>query len=496
MRAAPAPSDSAVALSSAQIATVAPSAADGAVALPQTLPLGARWSLPRVRVDLGPLAGQLALASLVLGALVLVTFSTAGPTALVPRSYSIYPGWEAGPLHLLTAGIHLNARMTGYGLSALLALMTIAYAVTLATARRLSLRWVVVVVAALHLILLMSPPLQLTDVFNYMGYARLGGLHHLNPYRHVIAEELHDPIYAFTTWRHLHSPYGPLFTAFIYPLGRLPLPVTYWLLKTLSVAASLGVLGLVWWCARRLGRDPRRVLVFVALNPIYIVYAVGGFHNDFFMLLASMSAVALVLSGRERSAGAAMMLAVAIKFTAGLLLPFLWLAAKAAPRRRRLLEGVALTAVPLTVGYMVMFGSTVPNLVDQSSLVTPFSVPNLIAFLIGGGNDVLRAATAAATIGIALVIWRHRDWVSGAGWTMLILLAGLAWLTPWYIAWVLPLAALAAGPRLRRATLAATVFLLLSFLPVTSQLMNKVGVNTMSSPVGQASLERQWELSR
>ena len=36
------------------------------------------------------------------------------------------------------------------------------------------------------------------------------------------------------------------------------------------------------------------VLVLVALNPIYMMYAVGGFHNDFFMLVPSMAAIALV----------------------------------------------------------------------------------------------------------------------------------------------------------------------------------------------------------
>ena len=58
--------------------------------------------------------------------------------------------------------------------------------------------------------------------------------------------------------------------------------------------ASLAFLGLVWRCARQLGRDPRVVLVFVAFNPIYLIYAVGGFHNDFFMLVPSMAAIALV----------------------------------------------------------------------------------------------------------------------------------------------------------------------------------------------------------
>ena len=37
-------------------------------------------------------------------------------------------------------------------------------------------------------------------------------------------------------------------------------------------------LALVAWCADKLGRDRRLVLAFVALNPVYLVYAVGGFH--------------------------------------------------------------------------------------------------------------------------------------------------------------------------------------------------------------------------
>ena len=67
-----------------------------------------------------------------------------------------------------------------------------------------------------------GPPFQLTDMGNYLGYARLGGLHGLNPYTHVIGQEMHDPIYHFATWNNLHSPYGELFTALSYPLAFLP----------------------------------------------------------------------------------------------------------------------------------------------------------------------------------------------------------------------------------------------------------------------------------
>ncbi len=142
---------------------------------------------------------------------------------------------------------------------------------------------------ALHVILLLSPPLQLTDLFNYLGYARLGGLHHLNPYTHVIKAELHDPVYRFTTWHNLRSPYGPLFTALSYPLALLPLPRRLLDAEGRHGAGeprrSSGWSGSARgsWAATR--GSP---FVFVAANPIYLIYAVGGFHNDFFMLVPSI----------------------------------------------------------------------------------------------------------------------------------------------------------------------------------------------------------------
>ena len=116
--------------------------------------------------------------------------------------------------------------------------MFAAYAVVVAAARTFSMRAIAIVVVALHVILLLSPPLQLTDVFNYLGYARLGALHHLNPYTHVIKQEMFDPVYRFTSWHNLRSPYGPLFTAITYPLAFVSLPVAYWMLKIVTVAAQ------------------------------------------------------------------------------------------------------------------------------------------------------------------------------------------------------------------------------------------------------------------
>jgi hypothetical protein len=480
------------------VAGVGAGQSDGTLAIGR-LPLRARRTLPRPRIALGPVAGRIALATLIVGAFCVVMAATADPSVLVPRSTQTFPGWEAGPLHPLFGRLIANPQTLGLAFSGVIAAMLVAYGIVLGATRSLSTRTIVICIVALHLILLMSPPLQLTDLFNYLGYARLGAVHHLNPYTHVIKQELHDPVFRFSSWHNLSSPYGPLFSEITYIVAFLPLAVAYWTVKVLTVLLSLGFLALVGHCARKLGRDPRFALAFVAFNPIYLMYEIGGFHNDFFMLVPTMAAIALLLDGRDRSAGAAVMLAVAVKFTAVLLLPFLLIAARPNRRRVRLLIGAALAAVPLLVLDLALFGLSIPNLSDQSTLLTDFSFPNLFGLLIGIGGGtpgLLKLANVALVLFVAHQIYRRRDWLSSAGWSTLALIVSLAWLVPWYVVWLLPLAALGTSVRLRRATLALTVFLAFAFAPATGQFLSRHNINLLSSPVGQASTSRQDKLAQ
>jgi Glycosyltransferase family 87 len=490
--------DGSVVLVSGSVGAATTAPGEHALALPRLAGVRAR-AVPRPQVTLGPLAGRLALASMLVGALTVVVFATAQPSTLVPSSYLGFPHWESGPLHGLFGHITSNATALNIGLSVVVVAMGVAYGVALLAVRTLSMRMIVVCIVALHVILLMSPPMQLTDLFNYLGYARLGGVHGLNPYTHGIAGELHDPIFRFTTWHHLSSPYGPLFTAVSYPVSWLPLPVAYWTLKIAVVLASLGFIALVWKCARLLGRDPRFAVVFVALNPIYLMYAVAGFHNDFFMLIPSMAAIALLLARRDRSAGAMVMIAVSVKFTAVLLLPFLLIAARPPQRRLRVLAGAALATLPLVALSISLFGFTIPNLQDQSTLLTDFSIPNLVGIVLGVGGGtplVLRLANVALVLVVVYFLRRKHDWLSSAGWSTLALIASLAWLVPWYIIWLLPLAALGTSIRLRRAALAFTVFLVLAFIPVTGMFLRAHGIDPLGSAAGQASKALQKKLEQ
>jgi hypothetical protein len=489
--------ESSVVLRSGSVAGAGAGQADTTVALPRLAPFGARVSLPRPRVAFGPVAARVALGSLVLAAFAVVLFATAQPSNLVPRSYLSFPHWESGPLHHLFGRLTNDPLALSIGFSSIAALSLVAYGVAVAAVRTLSMRTIVICVVALHAILLMSPPLQLTDLFNYLGYARLGGLHHLNPYTHVMANELHDPAFRFSSWHHLRSPYGPLFTAATYPLALMSIPVAYWTIKVVSVLMSLAFIALVWHCARQLGRDPRFAVLFVAANPVYLFYEVGGFHNDFFMLIPATAAIALLLARRDRAAGAALMVAVAVKFTVILLLPFLLIAARPAARRLRIITGAALATIPLAALSLVLFGLSVPNLQDQSTLLTDFSIPNMVglAIGIGGGTPaLLRVANVALVAAVLYQLRRNRDWLSGAGWSTLALIASLAWLVPWYIVWLLPLAALGTSVRLRRVTAAFTVYLVLAFAPATGLFLFSHGLNPMGSAVGQASKALQAHL--
>jgi hypothetical protein len=476
---------------------------DSPVALPDVelhLPRRRRRRVrrPELPLRVGARAGGAALGVLLVATLAIVALAAGGPSALVPRSPQLFPGWLAGPLHLIWHTTIQNPRSLGYLFSFILLLMLGAYGVVLAATDRLSLRTIAGAAVAANLIMLLSPPMQLTDVFNYLGYARLGALHHLNPYTNTIRQELFDPVYGFSSWHHLRSPYGPLFTALTYPLAFVGLPVAYWTIKVSTVALSLAFLALIARCARQLGRDPRMPVAFVAFNPIFLIYEVGAFHNDFFMLVPAMGAISLLLSRRDRSAGAVLMLGVAIKFTIVLMLPFLLVGAVTRQRRIRLIEGSVAGAVAMIALSLAVFGPVLPNLSQQSTLLTGTSLANVLGLIlhIGGASPLFLKALELGVVAVVVhQMARNRDWVAGAGWVTIALLVSLGWLMPWYVVWALPFAGLVVDRRLRVVCLALTVYLVIAFFPWSNYWMSDHGVNLLNTPAGQASTSLQNTLA-
>jgi hypothetical protein len=145
---------------------------------------------------------------------------------------------------------------------------------------------------------------------------------------------------------------------------------------------------------------------------------------------------------------------------------------------------------------VALFGLSLPNLQDQSTLLTNFSVPNVIGLVIGSGGSpgLLRVMDVLVVVAVVWLLWRQGDWLSRSGWATLALLASLAWLMPWYVIWVAPLAALGASVRLRRATIAFTLFIVITFLPAMSLFLGSHGLNPLGTPAGKASAKLMRQL--
>jgi hypothetical protein len=473
-----------------------------ALALPRGLSSREKLSLSLPRVALGPFFAWLALAAIVAATAAVALFASAGPSILVPRSTAVFPGWLAGPLHGLFGHLPNDRSTLELGMSALLVGMIIPYCLALASVRSISMRALWAVIGVLAVLLLLTPPLQLTDLFNYLGYARLGALHHLNPYTHVIAEAKRDPVFLLASWHNLRSPYGELFVLLLYPLGLMSLPLAYWTLKVVTVLAAVAGLWLISVCAKRLGRDPRVAVAFVALNPVFLIYAIGGFHEDLLMFFGSVAAIALFLNRRDIGSGASLLAAIAIKYTAILLLPFMFVAGRDWGRRGRLLAGVVLALIPLAALSLWQFGTHLPNIADQNRILTQFSIPNVLGLLLGVGGGthvVLRDLEIVVFVVIAYqlvraLLDRDRDWLGGAGWATLALIASAAWLMPWYVIWLLPLAALARGTMLRVVAVTLTLFLVLTLGPYTTYVLDQHNLNLLNTPAGKATTKIEHKL--
>ncbi len=244
--------------------------------------------------------GALGLFAVLLGCVVVVAVSARGPSSLSPPSHSHYfPAWLAGPFGGLwpfrTGGSAL-LRIFDYTVAAMYPF----YILAVVFAPRLRARWSLAVILAVHVVFLLSPPLGLTDVFNYINYGRMEIVHGLNPYATIPALEPHgDPAFALSNWHHLLSPYGPLFTIYTFALVPLGVATSFWVFKATLMLASLATLGLLWRCAELLHRDPRRAVILVGLNPPVLIWGLGADHNDFLMVFLMMLAVYLCLLSRR-----------------------------------------------------------------------------------------------------------------------------------------------------------------------------------------------------
>ena len=502
---------------------------------PPTAPRARRW-----RLGLGSaegarpaeLAAAIALTAIVLLSLFVVVMAANRPSLLSPTTHNdFYPRWMAGPLGGLWPGLTDNGTTLKYLFSGAIVAMYVAYLVVVRNGSRLPARWVVATLLAVHAIFILSPPLALTDLFNYVNYGRMEVVHHLNPYTSIpILEPHNDPSYALSNWHQLLSPYGPLFTMLTFAVVPLGVAGSFWALKIMLAATSLGTLVLVWKSARLLGRDPVTAIALVGLNPIVLVWGLGGDHNDFLMLFFIMLGFYLLLRAREQErgrpqgggvrawfaplspallgAGASFVVATGVKASGGVLIPVV-LAGLLSHRRAlaQVLAGMVLAAIAVGAASLIAFGLHIPDLSTQSRLVTSESVPNLIGLAVGAGGEtetLHKLLTVALAASVLACCWtasglgrRGRALaaaggegaaertITASGWAGVALLVTLSWVLPWYVLWVLPLAALSSSRRLRVAALVLGAYLILAWAPASGKLWDAIGFHPEKTSLGR-----------
>ena len=355
---------------------------------------------------------------------------------------------------------------------AFLALLALAFAAylagLLALARRAArLRTVVALAIAVQLAPLGAPLLLSSDAWTYWAYGRIAVVHDANPYRDAPSEFPSDPAYEWTgsRWRDSTSVYGPGFTLASEPVAAAAgssEDAAAWLYKGL---AGLAAVSATLLAARR----SAFAAAFVGWNPLLAVHLAGGGHNDAWVGALLLAALAAGAGGRRHLAGVAWMLGITVKWVSLVLLPLSLLEARATGRRVGLLA-FGLTALVIsglaTWRYGIAWLEVLGPLAGNAEDTTSFALPGRLSQLGVPIEAAIALFVAVFAVVYALLLgeaWRGRARLALAA---AALVACSPYVTPWYLAWVVPLAAVEEDRLARGLTLALCAYLLPQTIPV------------------------------
>ncbi|MEU4560867.1 polyprenol phosphomannose-dependent alpha 1,6 mannosyltransferase MptB [Actinoplanes sp. NPDC023936] len=321
-----------------------------------------------------------------------------------------------------------------------------------------SVRWAFVTAALWAAPLLPFLPLASYDVYSYacQGWQQAAGL---DPYRgglDLLGCPWPDAV--SPTWRQTPAPYGPVFlvlAALAAKLGGGSLTVTVGLLRLIAV---LGVV-VIGWClpvlARRAGVPPERAVWLVLACPLVPIHLISGAHND--AVMVALIVAGLTVAGaattwpRMIAAGVLLGLAVGVKATAVVVLPFALLLLPGRLWRRVLALGgsalAALAGVSLAAGLGLGWVTGLSGSGVSVQWTSPPTAIGLTLELLGvpSAVPVTRVLGVIALAVVLAVLWvralsRSPLHYAGLALAATVLLAPV--FHPWYAIW--PLAVLAA----------------------------------------------------
>ena len=326
-----------------------------------------------------------------------------------------------------------------------------------------STRWAYVTAALWVVPLLPVLPLGSYDLYSYacQGYALAAGH---DPYAagvQVLGCPWLDSVAPI--WRESPAPYGPVFLVLAAGAAQLGGSLT----GTLAVLRIIALMGVVLTAAylpvlaRRAGVPVSRAVWLALACPLVAVHLVSGAHNDAVMVGLMVAGLAVVVHRDVFSvlvgAGALFGLAIGVKATAVVVLPFAVLMAVPPDSSLRalwrpaaaLLGGAAAALAVVSLASGLGFG-WVTGLAGSGVSVQWTSPPTAVGMVInlvssGDAVPVTRALGIAGLVVVLIVLWwraRRGDALLGAGLALAatVLLAPV--FHPWYATW--PLAVLAA----------------------------------------------------
>jgi alpha-1,6-mannosyltransferase len=318
--------------------------------------------------------------------------------------------------------------------------------------------------------LLLSAPVFSRDIYSYLAQGALlrDGL---DPY-------LVGPVYnpnsllddVSSIWATTTAPYGPAFLLLARFVTMLVGENVVAGTMVLRLCMLPGLALLIWAAlriARHIGANGAAALWICVLNPLVLIHLVGGVHNEMLMVGVMMAGIALTL-GRHPVAGAAVVgLAVAVKATAGLALPFLlWVWMRQLQERHALRPATAFAAA--AAGSAVVFVAVFAALSWIAGvglgwvwalagsvkiinwLVLPTALANIIGLIGGLFTEVdfyavleITRLIGVGTIAVALpLLWwrfRHndREALIGIASSMVVVVLLVPAALPWYYSWPL-----------------------------------------------------------
>lgn len=334
-------------------------------------------------------------------------------------------------------------------------------------AGRMAVAAVLGVAAIYAAIFLPTNPVGAQDVYHNVFDARILWTYGDNPNAVPPAAFPDDPLYpAVVAWGEFASVYGPVWytvSGAAHAIGGDSLRLNVFGHKALTAVFLLGTALLAALTGERLRRGTGvAAALAVAWNPLMLFETAGNAHNDIVMVFFAVAAFSALAARRWLWVFPLLALSVATKYGLVLLGPLVlvWMLRQPDVGKRQILLSLALGAAVGLVIYVPFFqgADTLETVRRQAGYNTSSPSALLDAWLISErGLDPLASSELMKQIvmPLFLVLYAWQVWRVRGGLPALVersvvvlfllMLIATWWFWPWYVIWIVPLAALLPG---------------------------------------------------